>query len=167
MIEIRHRESQAVILRRAAETLAEALLAGEKLLYGDLLDQDLSGADLCQCDLAGADLSGASLEGADVSVVLLLRADRRRVRINGARMLGVYFTDAEFVRGSFQVSRFPDARLWDAVLDRADLSYTRPLDGDFTGADLDRVALQKGAASLRAAERDQQWPMHGQADLET
>src|SRR5690242_16225525 len=61
-LEIKHRQTGAVLLRVGADTLA-----GAKLRHAELPHADLRGMDLREADLSGAILSHADLTGADLS----------------------------------------------------------------------------------------------------
>jgi len=78
MIEIKHRETGAVLHTVNAETLSGANLWGAYLSLADLSGVYLSLANLSGADLSGADLSGAKLSGADLS----------RAKLSGANMSG-------------------------------------------------------------------------------
>jgi hypothetical protein len=69
MIEIKHKDTGAVLHTVEADTLSGADLSGADLRWADLIGANLSwanlhGADLRRADLRGADLSGADLSGA-------------------------------------------------------------------------------------------------------
>ena len=78
MIEIKHRETGAILHTVNAETLSGANLWGAYLSLADLSGADLSGAKLSGADLSRADLSLANLSGANMS----------RVDLSGANMSG-------------------------------------------------------------------------------
>jgi uncharacterized protein YjbI with pentapeptide repeats len=81
MIEIKHRETGAVLYRSERSSLAGADLTGAGLAGADLAGQyleqaeltgaDLTDADLRRADLVAADLTGADLRGADLRGALL------------------------------------------------------------------------------------------------
>ena len=64
MLEIRARDSDAVLWRTGADTLVGASLAGLALPGADLAGADLRGVDLRGADLCKARLTGANLRQA-------------------------------------------------------------------------------------------------------
>ena len=75
-IEIRRRDTGAVLHTVDADTLIRA-----DLRRADLSGADLTGTNLCGASLCGAYLTGADLSGADLSVADLTRADLRGATI--------------------------------------------------------------------------------------
>ena len=106
MIEVRHRHTNAVLLRNSyctrlsGEYLSRAKLSGANLRGADLsgailAGADLSGADLSGADLCDADLSGANLSGADLSRACLVDADLCGANLRGADLRGADLSGAD------------------------------------------------------------------------
>ena len=84
MLEIKHRDTGAVLLALDAVTLS-----GAKLYRADLSGAELSGADLSGANLSGANLSGAYLSGADLSGAYLSGAILSGAVLSGVVGLGI------------------------------------------------------------------------------
>ena len=169
MIEIRAKDSDAVLLRIPADALAGASLAGLALPAADLAGADLRGADLRGVDLgkarlAGADLRGAHLEGADLTSADLTDAD----------LTGAHLTDGVFVAATLLRTRMSraDARAprsssprcgirvcENASFVRADFSHATVVGCDFSGADLPRPrSATRPGGSAAWPTRPSRWP---------
>ena len=72
MIEIKHRETGAVLHTVQADTLIGADLSGLDLRGSFLIGSDLRGADLRDACLIGADLRGANPIDADMSGAVII-----------------------------------------------------------------------------------------------
>ena len=84
-IEIRHRDTGAVLRTVNAETLRGIDLAGADLSGANLRGANLSGADLSGANLSGANLSGANLSWADLSGANLSGAKQYICQIHASR----------------------------------------------------------------------------------
>ena len=87
-MQIRHKNTGAVIREVEGDTLRGADLREADLSGADLSWADLRGANLSWADLSGADLRGANLRGADLRGADLRGADLRGqpfIRMHGSR----------------------------------------------------------------------------------
>ena len=147
MIEIRHKDSGAVLRTFNGESLAGEYMEGAKLAGADLSKRDLQKADLQRADLRDADLSGANLKarcspGADA------RGDLRRRKHGKGRPY-------RFVRPGRRLSRrnLNGAIMRYAKLSEADFSESSLVGADMSmaelGCDFSRANLMK--ADLRGS----------------
>jgi Pentapeptide repeats (8 copies) len=88
MIEIKHKETGAVLYRIDAPTLQEAALSGANLRGAQLSAAVLVGADLSYADLSEAVLTGANLVEADLCGTNFHGADLAGVDLAGVRCDG-------------------------------------------------------------------------------
>lgn len=141
MIEIRHKETGAVLHRLEADTLQGAKLAGLNLCSADLHGANLAGADLTGVVCSGIDLRGANLAHANLSGVYLLQADLRGANLDGALLLIVSLDGADLTGASLAGANLTGSYLAEARLTRTRLTYANLQsaylgDADLTGAQL-------------------------------
>jgi len=165
-IEIRHRWTNAVILRdESATTMREALtraiaakpnlrealtraIAAKPNLRGaNLRGANLGGADLGGANLYGANLYGANLGGADLGGADLGGADLRGANLGGADLGGADLRGANLGGADLGGANLYGANLYGANLGGADLGGA-----DLGGADLRGANL--GDADWGAIEED-------------
>lgn len=129
-LQIRHKDTDAVLLRFDGKTLCGADLRGAALAGADLLREDLSGADLRGADLSGADLSraclrGANLRGAELQNAELVRADLTGALLAGANLAGADLRGAQLAQADLSSADLNGANLYGAQLDQANLNGIR------------------------------------------
>jgi uncharacterized protein YjbI with pentapeptide repeats len=140
-LEIRHRETGAVLHRFERDTLEGASLPG--LFF---CDADLAGANLAGADLSGAlfretDLRGANLAGANLRGTYLFQTDLRDANLAGARMFvvsldGADASGANLTGVDLTGSYLAETKLCGASLGYANLQSTYLGGADLTGARL-------------------------------
>jgi Pentapeptide repeats (8 copies) len=151
MIDIRHRETGALLLQINAETMAGIQLSDQVLRGADLRGADLCGAQLRRAyvidvDLREANLENARLNGADLTDVLLSGANLRGAHFNEAKVRSVDFRHADLSGAAFHnafvvTSAFDDATLTAANLHRATLIATSLVGGSLSEVDLTGALL--------------------------
>jgi uncharacterized protein YjbI with pentapeptide repeats len=158
MIDIRHKDTGALLLQVDAETMAGIQLSDQVLRGADLRGADLRGAQLRRAyvidvDLREANLENARLNGADLTDVLLSGANLRGAHFNEAKVRSVDLRHADLSGAAFHnafvvTSAFDDATLTAANLRRATLMDTSLVgaslcEADLTGALLSSVNLTR------------------------
>ena len=170
MIEVRRRDTGAIALTRAEDSLAGLQLESADLPYASLGDFDLRdanprGADLCNADLRGAQLVGATLIGADLTSSNCVRADFSRTSLGDARLqainratkgdAGTRFRRADCTRCTLKHSNLSASSFADATLHRADFTRSVLRNADFAGAELTGADLSfcdlRGASLAHAS----------------
>ena len=124
MIEIRHKDTGAVLLRVEADTLEGADLSGSNLEGAMLWGANLTGANLARAVLKHASLTGALLGGADLRAARLKGAD-----LTGALLEGVMLRDADLRGPLVLVVGSEGQGLGPAVRRRSDLLVRIPMRG--------------------------------------
>ena len=134
MIEIKHKETGAVLL-----TLAADCLAGENLDHSHLVGADLQGADLTGANLQGADLDNADLRGANFRAAMLRGAD-----LSGADLSGATFGDG--VQSNAAV--LSGCSLRDARVTSCDMPYVDLRDAGIGLEDIKDVVMVGGSTRV-------------------
>jgi uncharacterized protein YjbI with pentapeptide repeats len=171
MIEIRHKQSGAVLARVEGNTLHSAMLADAQLAGADLTGADLShavlrGANLQEASLDNASLVGTCLDRANLQNVSALganlsEASLRQAKLTGAkldgsqlrfaRLAGAKFVKASLVEANLAMAEAPNADFSEANLGMADLRGGNFLEANFgraklTGANLTGATLPSALA---------------------
>lgn len=170
MIEIRHKQTDQVLLRVNADSLdganltgaklAGANLAGSKINHACLRNIDLQGATLDGAQLIGscldggnlnhatlqaADLTDASLQKTDLSRANLVEATLRYAHLSGANLLQARLTGANLsmadVRANLRGADLQSADLRGANLTGANLQQADLFQADLSGATITRAVL--------------------------
>jgi hypothetical protein len=146
MIDIRHRETGALLLQINAETMAGIQLSDQVLRGADLRGADLRGAQLRRAyvidvDLREANLENARLNGADLTDVLLSGANLRGAHFNEAKVRSVDFRHADLSGACFAETFIADCRTLHAALGLSAIKHLAP-------SSLDVRALRACAARL-------------------
>ena len=118
-----------------------------KLDRSDLHQADLTGADLDDASLSGTDLRGAWLQCADVNE-LLLSEDRSKAKCTSAERANL--TRAQFDDAHMSGIDLRAAKLNDAHLEQANLSFALISGADFSSAKLDKADLTGGVSAQGA-----------------
>lgn len=111
MIEIRDKESQAVICRLEVAQLQGINLRTRRIRYADLTGANLHLANMHRADLWGSDFRGADLRLADLSCANLGNADLSTARLAGVNLDGARYNPR---------TRWPEGfspQEWGAVLE--------------------------------------------------
>jgi len=127
--------------------MKNALLEEVTAKDSNFVEADLSGATFAKSNLSGADFTGAVLNGADFRGAILAEAS-----VEGATCMNADFTEADLTKlrasegGNFTGSTFVKANgfesMWqDAILDKADFSFSKMQGADFTKASLQGVTM--------------------------
>ena len=96
MVEIKHRQTQAVIHTVGADTLRGCVIKGKELRYADLRNADLSGCRIEGCSLSEANLHSANLTCARFIDCVLQRAD-----LSNSILVSADFSDCVLGRQPF------------------------------------------------------------------
>lgn len=146
-----------------AETVREALaagqgLAGAELHKADLPGMDLAGKDLQEAELTGASLrkarlAGANLTGADLSGADLTEADLSGAILEAADLTGAKLSKAILKKAKLDGAEFEKASLAEADLDEAEGAGASFYKADLTGAKLRKAKLTKCDFSRAIVER--------------
>ncbi len=147
-VEIKHRESGAVLLVLEESNLLKANLAGINLTGANLTGQDLSGANLQNTTLRDADLRGANFTSARLSHANLGGSDCREADFSGADLsnsdLGACnLRQAILVKANLRLAKLKGVDAQQANFSGADLSLAA-IAGQFQNANLSYSNL-KGA----------------------
>jgi len=135
--------------------MRDALLEKVTAKDASFVEADLTGAKLSGSDLSGADFTGTTLNGANFRAAKLAKAS-----VEGATCMNADFTEADLTElrasegGNFSKSTFVKANgfesIWqDAILDKADFSFSKMAGSDFTKASLQGVNM--AAADMKQA----------------
>ena len=120
-IEIKHRDTGAVVWSSEHPSLSEALTAAvaerANLRGADLGDANLRGANLGDADLGGANLGGANLGGANLGDANLRGANLGGAYLRGANLGGAYLGGANLGGANLGDANLGDANLIDAGVD--------------------------------------------------
>jgi hypothetical protein len=125
VVEVRHKDTGAVILQHADKWIAGTLAAA------DLSGKNLEGADLDEMVMRGARLDNASLAGA-----VMRRADLSQTHCRRADLREADLQAASLLRADLKEAQLAGANLTDTNLTRACLLGTRLRDARLDGADL-------------------------------
>src|SRR2546425_6767476 len=132
MIEIKHKDTGAVLLRVEADTLEGADLSGSNLEGAMLWGANLTGANLARAVLKHASLTGALLGGADLRAarlkgadltgallegVMLRDADLRGARLSGVRLQGLGWQEADLRGAILQGALYDHTTEWPTGFD--------------------------------------------------
>lgn len=141
-------------------TLRDAHLERAECLGVDLRGADLSSAFSVGASFGRAQLRGACLENADIGFACLERADCERGDFFGARLVEAGLSHANLSYARLDSANLERARLDDAVLKRAEMQLATVWQADFDGAQMEAVHLMRSAliesASLRRAFAESQ-----------
>lgn len=118
-------------VRALGAMLAGADLEG--LRAGDALD--LSGANLSQVRGADSNWSGVTLKGAVLAWAVLDGADFSGANLEGADFYAAHLTSARFSKAHMLDARLAAANAFEAAFDGADLARADLRDGNFYGAE--------------------------------
>ncbi len=151
--------------RLAGANLSEALFEQAEMINALLEEVTARGAYFAEADLSGAKFSGSDLSGADFTGATLNGADFRgatlaAASLEGATCMNADFTGADLTElrasegGNFSKCTFVKATgfesMWqDAILDRADFSFSKMQGADFTRASLQQATM--AAADMKHA----------------
>jgi hypothetical protein len=140
-MEIRRRETGAVLHRLPLDTLEGASLPGLDFSYADLAGANLAGANLVGGLFRETDLRGANLASANLRGTYLFQTDLREANLAGARMLvvsldGADASGANLTGADLTGSYLAEAKLRGASLGFANLQSTYLGGADLTGARL-------------------------------
>lgn len=102
--------------------------------FADFRDANFEGASLSKCLWDDANLSGANLRNADIHHTDLSGAKLRGVNLSGAQLILVELKQADMSKANLTGSRIfgtlEETKMWEAVINKADLSaaamITRP-----------------------------------------
>jgi pentapeptide repeat protein/TIR domain-containing protein len=124
LIEIRHKQTGAVLHRLEIETLEGASLSGLSLSGADLSGANLAGADLFGAVCYHTDLRGANLTRANLKGAYLADTDLRDANLTDALMLVVSLDSADLSGANLANANLTGAYLAEARLTGANLSFT-------------------------------------------
>lgn len=171
MVEIRHRQTSAVLLSIDAVHLQGATLAGADLRGAALAAKDLRQANFHQARLDGADLRRADLRGAWLGDTTLSGADLRWARLQGAWLKRADLSHADLRKANLQGAHLLGTSLLGADLRETNLSDIHPyhfrslqaLDlrgANLRDADIDRLLIVAGQAFPGSVlyDPDTRWP---------
>ena len=134
MIEIKHKDTGAVLHRVNADTLIEEDLSRANLVGADLWDQDLFRANLAGADLSEATLGGTVLYEADLSGAKLQGAYLNGATLCGANLAGADLSGAHLIRADLSEADLTSAVLSETHLLAADFDSTKVAGAAFGGA---------------------------------
>jgi hypothetical protein len=162
MIELRHRQTGAILLRVDGAP-GEGLDVHEAdLRFADLSGASLAGANFCYALLAGATLQGADLTGANLSRAYLQGADLRDANLRAANLSGSSLDSADCTGACLVRADLTGAFLAETRLTRTRLAYANLHGAYLAGADLTGAwmafTLLTGCRGLHEA--------HGLAEVE-
>ena len=160
MVEIKHRDTGAVIRAVNVASLAEADLAGADLAWADLHRANLRGANFAETNLSWADLQwtnllGANLLGADLSGANLHGADLREADLCQANLCKADLFEADLRNANLTEANLRGANLARAILFRADFRGSNLAEADLAEIRADVFAVlslaRNEVAGLRLA----------------
>jgi hypothetical protein len=136
IIEIRHRETGAVLHRIEAHSLERASLPGTNLSDADLTGMNLAGADLTGALFRNTTLREANLSRANLTGAYLFQTDLGRANLSGALLYPCGLDGADLSGANLTGANLTGAYLADAKLIGAKLSYANLQSCYLGGADL-------------------------------
>jgi hypothetical protein len=136
MVEIRHKQTGAVLLQQSTDTLERANLAGANFCDADLRGANLSGADLTGALFRNADLRGANLTQVRVGGAYFFLSDLREANLSGAFLFSDSFDSADLTDANLTGANLTGAYLAEAKLVRTTLTYANLQSTYLGGADL-------------------------------
>jgi hypothetical protein len=136
MVEIRHKDTGAILHRLDVDTLEMARLAGLNLCDADLAGANLAGADLTGAVCRAARMQGANLARANLTSAYLADADFRNANLSGAVMVPVSLDSADLTGANLTGADLTGAYLAEAKLTQATLTYANLQSTHLGGADL-------------------------------
>jgi uncharacterized protein YjbI with pentapeptide repeats len=140
MIDIKHKDTGAILARVDGKTLRGA----------SLVNAQLSGADLSGADLTNATLSGALLEHAMLDRASLVGACLDRADLRHASLIDANLTDASLLKAKLGRAQLNGCKLRYAKLAGAQLSRSSMIGVDMSMADAQSVELVD--ANLQTAD---------------
>jgi uncharacterized protein YjbI with pentapeptide repeats len=123
-VEIRHKETGAVLHQLAIDTLEGASLAGLYFCDADLAGVNLAGANLAGAIFRATDLRGADLTRANMRGTYLFQADLRGANLAEARMFIVSLDSADLTGANLTGADLTGSYLAEAKLKQTTLCYT-------------------------------------------
>lgn len=135
-VEIRHKETGAVLHRLPIDTLEGASLPGLYFCDADLAGANLAGANLAGAIFRAADLRGANLARANLRGTYLFEADLRGANLAEARMFIVSLDSADLSGANLTGADLTGSYLAEAKLTQATLCYTNLQSTYLAGAEL-------------------------------
>ena len=152
-IEIRHRDTGAVLHTVNADTLRGADLSRTDLTGADLTEADLRGAYLTKTDLTGAYLDGADLRGAYLSGANLSEAYLDGADLSGANLRGANLRGANLYGAELRGANLYGANLNEAIINEDKLSHLLARATRSDGFEFFLFALQGGSPKIKASCR--------------
>jgi uncharacterized protein YjbI with pentapeptide repeats len=135
-VEIRHKETGAMLHQLAIDTLEGASLPGLYFCHADLAGANLAGANLAGAIFRETDLRGAILRRANLRGAYLFQADLRGANLAEAQMFVVSLDSADLTGANLTGADLTGSYLAEATLRRATLCYTDLRSTYLAGAEL-------------------------------
>src|SRR5439155_13949209 len=141
VIEIRHKETGAILHQMEGNTLQRADLTGLNLCEADLTGMDLAGTILAGTVCRGTRFQGANLDHADLRGAYMAQADFRGANLSGALLFSDSLDTADLTGANLTGANLTGAYMAEAKLVRANLCYANLQSTYLAGTDLTGAQL--------------------------
>jgi TIR domain/Pentapeptide repeats (8 copies) len=141
VIEIRHKETGAVLHQVEADTLEGARLSDLYLCGADLAEANLAGANLSGAVCRATDFRGAHLAGANLAGAYLFEADLRGADLSHASLPATSLDSVDLSGANLTAADLTGSYLAEAKLVRATLTYANLQSTYLSGADLSSARM--------------------------